>query len=156
MNAQKYPRAAQQYLRTSVLTATPEQLQLMLYDGAVRFCEQAREALEKKNYEQMGIGVSKAQKIITELLTALRPDVYPQLCDKLSAIYKYVYRLLIDASTQHHLESIDEAIKLLKFQRETWATVLNQAGREKAGIAANKLAIPAPEPRMEASISMSA
>ena len=49
MNAQ---HAQQNYLRTKVLTATPEQLQLMLYDGAIRFAEQAKVALLNKNYEE--------------------------------------------------------------------------------------------------------
>ena len=66
------PQAAQNYLRTKVLTATPEQLQLMLYDGAIRFGEQARAALNEKNYEQSYNLISRMQKIITELSCSLR------------------------------------------------------------------------------------
>jgi len=46
MNPQANPQAAQNYLKTKVFTATPEQLQLMLYDGAIRFGEQARVEVE--------------------------------------------------------------------------------------------------------------
>ncbi len=156
MNPHTNPQAAQQYLRTRVLTATPEQLQLMLYDGAVRFCEQAKAGLEKKNFEQLCTGVTKAQNIISELLWSMKTDLQPELCSKLSAIYRYVYNRLIEAGMDHNMASLDESIELLKFQRETWAMVLGQIGKEKAGATARTMAIPAPDERMEASISMSA
>jgi flagellar protein FliS len=156
MNPQTHPQAAQQYLRTRVMTATPEQLQMMLYDGAVRFCEQAKAGLEKKNLEQLCTGVTKAQKIISELLCTMKSDQQPELCAKLAAIYRYVYKRLIEAGMDHNMASLDESIELLKFQRETWAMVLSQIGKGKAGIAARSMSIPAPDERMEASISMSA
>jgi len=72
-------QAAANYLRTKVLTATPEQLQLMLYDGAIRFAEQAKVALEKKDFENSFNGISRAQKIIAELSSSLRHSVAPEL-----------------------------------------------------------------------------
>src|ERR1700742_3742680 len=77
---QPNPQAAQNYLRTRVLTATPEQLQLMLYDGALRFGEQARLALEKKNFEDSYNNITKVQKILTELSGTLKHDLAPELC----------------------------------------------------------------------------
>ena len=61
---QPNPQAAQTYLRTKVMTATPEQLQMMLYDGALRFGEQARVALQAKDYEKSYTAISKVQKIL--------------------------------------------------------------------------------------------
>ncbi len=156
MTPQHNPQAAQQYLRTRVLTATPEQLQLMLYDGAVRFCEQAKIALETKQFEQVYLGVTKAQKIVTELISTMKPDLYPGLCGNLSAIYHYVYKRLTEAGVDHNIKSLEESIELLKFQRETWAMMLTTISKDKAGVAASKLSIPGPDERMEASISMSA
>lgn len=138
------------------MTATPEQLQIMLYDGAIRFIELARIGIEKKNYEQLFINITKAQKIVTELLGALKPQVYPELCDRLGAVYRYVYRRLVEGSKDKNVECFDEALKLLRFQRETWAMVLDQAGKEKAAKAAAGINMPSPDPRMEATISMSA
>src|SRR6516162_7716114 len=86
------PQAAQQYLRTKVLTATPEQLQLMLYDGALRFGEQAKLALEQKKFEESYTLISRVQKIVAELMSSLKHDVFPELCAKLSALYNYAYR----------------------------------------------------------------
>ena len=149
-------QAAQNYLKTKVFTATPEQLQLMLYDGALRFGEQARLALEKKNYEQSFTMISKVQKIITEMNSTLKHDIFPELCGKLASLYNYVYRKLVEANVEHKLESLDEALKLLRFQRETWVLLLDQLGKSKAGAAAAKLDVPEPSARMEASIRLSA
>ena len=156
MVPQKNPQAAAQYLRTRVMTATPEQLQIMLYDGAIRFCEQARAGLEQKNYEQLFVNITKAQKIVTELLTTLRPDMYPELCGKLTGVYKYVYKRMVEGSTQRKQEPLIESMQLLRFQRDTWAMLMERTAKEKAGKAAANLDLPGPEGRMEASISMSA
>ena len=146
--------AQQQYLRTRVMTATPEQLQMMLYDGAIRFSEQARVALEARDYERSYNMLSRVQKIITEMSCTLKRDVSPELCDKLSALYAYVYKKLIEANVQHSVEAIDEALELLRYQRETWSMLLDQLGKQKAAVAATKINLPGPDPRMEASISM--
>ena len=147
---------AQNYLRTKVLTATPEQLQLMLYDGALRFGEQARVALQEKRYEDSYKLISKVQKILTELSITLKHDVAPELCSKLAALYTFVYRKLIEANVDHELPAMDEALTILRYQRETWAMLLDQLGKSKAATAATKIDMPGPDSRMEAKISMSA
>ncbi len=150
------PSAAQSYLRAKVLTATPEQLQLMLYDGAIRFGEQARLALHNRKFEESYTLIIKVQKIVLELQCSLRRDVSPDLCDKLSALYSFAYRKLIDANIEHKVEALDEALEVLRYQRETWVLLLDQLGKTKAARAATKIDMPAPSSRMEASISMSA
>ena len=148
------PQGAQSYLRTKVLTATPEQLQLMLFDGAIRFGQQARQALADQNFEQSYTLISRVQKIVTELNSALKHDVSPELCGKLAALYNYAYRKLIEANIDHRLESLDEALTVLGYQRETWALLLQKLAQQKAGVMATKLDMPAPNERMEASISV--
>jgi flagellar protein FliS len=148
------PQAAQNYLRTKVLTATPEQLQLMLFDGAIRFGQQARGALAEKNWEQSYTLISRVQKIVTELNASLKHDVSPELCGKLASLYNYAFRKLIEANLEHKVESLDEALRVLGYQRETWAMLLQQLAQKKAGVAATKLDMPSPSERMEATISM--
>lgn len=136
------------------MTATPEQLQMMLYDGAIRFAEQAKAALDCGDFEKSYVAISRVQKILTEMSCGLKPDVLPELCEKLSALYSYVYRRLIDANVKHDAEAMGEALNLLRYQRETWVLLLDNLSRQKAAIAATRIAIPAPSGRMEASISM--
>jgi flagellar secretion chaperone FliS len=145
---------SQKYLRTKVLTATPEQLQLMLFDGALRFSEQARVALQNKNYEQSFQLLTKTAAIVNQLMCALKDDVSPDLCKKLKDIYVYVYKKIVDANINHTMESLDEGIRMLKYQRETWAMLMEQLTKTKATAAASQMQVPAPDPRMEATISM--
>jgi flagellar protein FliS len=150
------PQAAANDLKMRVMTATPEQLQMMLYDGAIRFCEQARVALQAGDYEKSYNMISRVQKIITEMSSTLKHDVYPELCGKLAALYNFAYRKLIEANIDHKMESLDEALGVLRFQRETWAMLLDQLGKNKAASAATKINMPAPDARMEAQIRISA
>jgi len=148
------PQAAQHYLRTRVLTATPEQLQLMLYDGALRFGQQARIAIQAKNYALSYNLIMRVEGIITEMNGSMKRDVAPELCGKLSALYNYAYRKLIEANIHHKVDALDEAMQVLKYQRETWVLLMNELTRQKAQAAAARLDIPAPHAAMEASISM--
>jgi len=146
--------AAQNYLKSKVFTATPEQLQLMLYDGAIRFSEQARLAIEKKNYEESYKSISRAMKIIVEMNSTLNHKIAPDLCGKLAALYNFVYRKLVQASTERKTEPLEDALRILRHQRETWAMLLDKLGKQKAANAARNLDMPEPNARMEASISM--
>ena len=153
---QPNPQAAAQYLRTRVMTATPEQLQMMLFDGALRFGEAARVALSDNNYEGSFKNISSMQKIVLELMASLKHDISPELCGKLGAIYKYVYKRLMVASMKRDLPALEEAVNLMRFQRETWAMLMQQLGAQKAAKQALNIPMPSPDERMEASISLSA
>lgn len=148
------PNAAQNYFRMRVMTATPEQLQMMLFDGALRFGEQARAALEAKKFDESHDLISRVQKIITEMTSSLKHDVNPELCGKLASLYNYVYRKLIDANIRHDVAALSEAMDLLKFQRETWAMLMDKLGKQKAAAVASQLNISGPDQRMEQRIAM--
>ncbi|MDW8263645.1 MAG: flagellar export chaperone FliS [Phycisphaerales bacterium] len=142
-------QAAQQYLRTKVLTATPEQLQMMLYDGAIRFSEQGKAALERKDYEASYNALSRAQKIIAELLCGLKHELAPELCGRLASLYNFVFRRLVEANINHDCKALDEALQILRYQRETWAMLMDKLGKTRAGMAANRIDMPEPSEQME-------
>jgi flagellar protein FliS len=148
------PKGAEKYLRTKVLTATAEQLQMMLFDASIRNCEFAKIALEKKDYEKSYQSLTKAQAIVNQLICALKPDAAPDLCKKLKSLYLFAYKRLVDANLNHNINSLDEALNVLKYQRETWAMLMEQLGKAKAANVAAKMEFPSPNARMEASISM--
>jgi flagellar protein FliS len=152
------PQASREYLKAKVLTATPEQLHLMLFDGAVKFCERARLALDQKQFEVSFNLLSRAQKILLELNCGLKHDVSPGLCKNLSSLYLFCYRRLVEANTAHDLAALDEAIEILRYQRETWVLLMQQLQKSKANAAARTLApgIPAPDERMESRLRLSA
>jgi len=127
------PRGVNPYLKTKIMTASPEELRLMLYDGAIKFCRQAKLALEQSDFETSYNNLIRAQKIVLELSTSLKHDVDPALCDKLAALYTYIYRRLVDANMNRTMQEIDEAIKLLDYERQTWHMLMQKlAGDEGA------------------------
>ncbi len=119
---------ANTYLRNRVLSADPLELRLMLFDGAVKFCRQAADAIGKSDWEGMYNGLIRAQKIVMELNTSLKHDVSPDLCARLAALYTYIYRRLVDANLERDDAPIHEAINLLEYERETWRLLIDKAG----------------------------
>ena len=118
------------YLRSKVLSASPQQLRMMLYDGALRFCRQGRTALEHKQHEQSYESLIRAQQIVLELASSLNHDADADLCEKLSALYTYIYRLLVNANVERETSIIDEAIDLIEYERETWRMLLDRTGHQ--------------------------
>lgn len=121
---------SQAYLKTKVMTASPAELRLMLFDGAIRFAEQARRGYEERDYELSFEGTTKAQNIIMELINSLRPDQSPELCSRLTALYTFMYKSLVQASSTRDVALVDEVIKLLRYERETWALCIQEMARE--------------------------
>lgn len=118
------------YLKTKVLTASPEELRLMLFDGAIRFAEKARAGLEKKDYEAVYEGVTRCQNILMELMNALRPDQDPELCNRLSGLYTFMFTELMMASHERDVKRVENVIRLLQYERETWQMVIDKLREE--------------------------
>jgi len=127
------PASSNPYLKTKILTASPEELRMMLFDGAIKFCHQAKAGLEKQDFEASYNSLMRAQKIVLELSTSLNHDVAPEICQKLSALYTYIYRRLIDANTSHDPAAIDEALELLDYEKQTWKMLVEQVTQNNDG-----------------------
>ena len=138
------------YLRNAILQARPEQLQLMLYDGAIRFALQGRDALDKKDYEASYEKLSRAQKIVLEMDDGLRPEVSREICEQMASLYNFVYRKLVDASVQRDTQLIDDALKILRHQRETWLLLLEKVN----GMADTQTALAGDDTPMPGSLSV--
>ena len=124
-------RFTNEYLKTKVMTASPEMLTLMLWDGAIRFTDQGREAIIKKDIEGSYHALVRAQKIIMELATSLRHDVNPDLCKNLSALYTFIYRRLVDANIQKDVKLADDALEIMRHQRATWVMLMDSLAKER-------------------------
>jgi flagellar protein FliS len=119
----------QSYRESAVLTATPEQLVVMLYDGAVRFLRQAEIAMAEgawlHSFEKLGRG----EAIIDELLATLNMDT-GEIAERLQAIYVFQKRTLIEARVQRNAEKIGQVIALLTNLREAWVKLAEQAAAQ--------------------------
>jgi len=125
------PANSNAYLRTRVMTASQEELRLLLFDGALKFCRQANDAIARADWEASYNALTRAQKIVMELSSALDHAAAPELCERLSALYTYIYRRLVDANMERDRSAVDEAIRLIEYERETWAMVVKKLREEK-------------------------
>lgn len=125
-------QASKSYLRNAILQASPEQLQLMLFDGAIRHTLKGREAIERHDYEQTYESLSLAQRIVLEMDAGLRPEVNAELCEQMSALYNFVYHKLVSANVKRDVSNIDDALHILQHQRETWVMLLDKVRHAKA------------------------
>jgi len=119
------------YLRDAVLTASPEQLQLMLYDGCIRNATQGRDAIEKRDYEASYEKLTRAQHIIVEMRNGLNREVNPELCDRVASIYNFLYRKLVDALVHRDIQAIDDALRVLRIERETWQILVDKVNKAR-------------------------
>jgi len=106
------------YLETMVQTATPAQLLIMLYDGAIRFCRQGIEAIKQKNYEEANKSLTRVQEIISEFVITL--DKNSAIAENLLRLYEYFNFRLIEANVQKKAESAEEVLGYLLQLKETW------------------------------------
>lgn len=127
------PKPATEYLRNRVLTASPEELRLMLLDGALKFAAQARLGLEKADHEAAFAGFTSCRNIITELMTTIRRDPNPELADHMKALYSFMFTTLVEAGFERSPAKVDTVIELLQFERETWVLLMEKNASERAG-----------------------
>lgn len=116
----------QRYLQTAVETAHPARLVVMLYDGAIRFLGQAREAMEQRNYEQQNYYLQKAQRILAELIASLNFTQGGEVAENLFRIYTYLYNQLVQANIEDDSTKVQHVIALLSELREAWDAVATQ------------------------------
>jgi len=121
--------AAEAYKRQQVMTATPEALTLMLYNGALRFMSEGMEAIEKKDYDQANTSLQKAQKIISEFRITLKMEY--DISKQLLPLYNYVYDRLVEGNMKSDSSKIEEAKGIITELRDAWAQAMKEARKEK-------------------------
>jgi flagellar protein FliS len=118
MNPYASPNA---YRENAVMTASPAQLVVMLYDGAARFLKQAEVVGSESAWGDAGERMTRADRIIDELLVTLDMEQGGEIATQLQAIYIFCKRLLIEARLEKDVEKIKQTAKLLGELRESWA-----------------------------------
>lgn len=123
--------AAEAYKRQQIMTATPEMLTLMLYNGALRFMKEGKEAIIAKRYEDANNSIQKAENIISEFRATLKMEY--EISQQLLPLYNYVYRKLVDGNMQSDPACIDEAVTIITELRDAWAQAMKKARQGAAG-----------------------
>lgn len=115
----------QKYQQNSVMTASAKELILMLYNGAIKFCNLALEGCDEENYQKQHNALIRAQDIITELQLALDHTV--EVSKSIDQLYSYIKEVLVKANIQKDREGILEAKSLIIEFRNLWQELMKVA-----------------------------
>ncbi len=118
------------YAKNKILTASPAELTLMLYEGAIKFCNIAIAAIEEKDIEKAHNNITKVENIIAEFLSTLDRK-YPVAQD-FENVYNYLMERLLEANLKKDKEILEEVLTHLRTMRDTWKEVMEQNKIAKA------------------------
>ena len=121
------PNAYGQYNNGKILTASPAELTLMLYEGAIKFCNIAIVAVESKDVEKAHIHIQKTERIIDYLRQTL--DLKYPVAEHFERVYTYMGQRLIEANIKKDKEILEEVNGHLRSMRDTWKEVMKR-GRD--------------------------
>ena len=107
------------YQQGELLTATPQRLQYLLIDGAIRFAKKAKGHWQTGDYEQGGETMDRCEAILTEILKNVRIDRWT-VADQIAGLYLFLLRSAALAHFRHDIEQLDKVISILETERETW------------------------------------
>ncbi|WHE06682.1 flagellar export chaperone FliS [Thermoanaerobacterium thermosaccharolyticum] len=113
-----------EYKRNSIMTASPEELVMMLYNGIIRFVNEAKQAIDDKNIEGAHNSITRAQDIVLELMSTL--DMQYDISKNLYSIYDYISRRLIEANLKKDKVALDEVESLVSDLKDTWGKAMDK------------------------------
>lgn len=118
------------YKNQQIMTASPEELTLMLYNGAIRFITEGMQALDQGNLEKANTASQRAQDIVREFMCTLNMDY--ELSKNYFRLYDYIEYRLIQANIKKDKSQMEEAKNLLTELRDTWAQAMKLARMQQA------------------------
>ena len=121
--------AAEAYKRQQIMTATPETLTLMLYNGCLKFMTEGMEHIDKKEWEAANNSIQKAENIISEFRITLNMEY--DIAKQLMPLYNYTYDRLVEGNIKGDTKLIQEAFDIIKELRDAWAQAMKKARQEK-------------------------
>ncbi len=127
------PSIRDNYLETEVMTATPQKLQSMLIEAAIRNLQRGKHLRSENQHDQACEVLIRAQEIVTQILTGLNREVDADLTRKVASVYMFVFRSLNDAQVGQDDAKLDECIRVLEVERETWRLLCEKLEQEQSG-----------------------
>lgn len=117
----------EQYQRNKILTATPSEVTLMLYEGAIKFCNIAIMGIEQGDIEKAHTNIRKTQRIIEEFRNTL--DRQYDVAEDFDRVYVYVLQRLFEANIKKDKEILEEVNMHLRSMRDTWKEVMRKCNK---------------------------
>jgi len=122
---------AKNYKQTAIKTASPEQILLMLYEGAIKAAKLARVAMEKGQIAEKGRQIAKVHDIINELNTTLDHKRAADVAAQLASLYEFCVSQLLKANLQNDINAMDSVVKILTTLHEGWVVAVDEIRKQK-------------------------
>ncbi|MDR1702214.1 MAG: flagellar export chaperone FliS [Sporomusaceae bacterium] len=117
------------YRQQQIMTAPPEQLTLMLYNGAIRFINESAAAIREKQIEKAHNANMRVQSILRELMATL--DMQYDIAKQLMSVYDYMEYRLQSANIKKDISQLEEVRDLITELRDTWAEAIKKVQKER-------------------------
>jgi len=118
------PNAYSQYNNSKILTASPAELTLMLYEGAIKFCNIAILGIEQNDVQKAHSNIIRVERIIDEFRSTLDRK-YP-VAEDFDRVYVYLLKRLYEANIRKDKEILEEVLTHLRSMRDTWIEVMKK------------------------------
>ncbi len=126
--AMAFNNARNQYLKTQIETASKEQLVVMLFDGILRFTEQARKAMRENSIEMCHTALMRAEAIVMELIVTVDKEKGGEIATNLLGLHAYAYNALVQCNLHKDESKIDEVQNIYRKLREGWVGAMASLG----------------------------
>ncbi|MCL2346665.1 MAG: flagellar export chaperone FliS [Planctomycetaceae bacterium] len=125
--------AQQTYIVREALTATPQKLQLMLIEAAIKNIHRTKMHWENNAAEEAFTALTRVQDIITEILCSLDMEGSPDIAKSIASIYVFIFRKIAMAKGPNDIALLDDALKVLMAERESWREICEKFGSTTDG-----------------------
>jgi flagellar protein FliS len=122
--------ARDHYLASQVKTATPQKLQLLLIDSALRSANRARQYWQQGRDDLAVQSLLNAQDVVAQMLAAIDREAGGDLAQRVAAVYAFIYRCLVRAGHRHDEKGLADAVRILGIERETWRQLCDKLAAE--------------------------
>lgn len=125
-------RGASQYKKTSVNTATPGQILLLLYEAAIKNVKKAIECIDRQDIPGKGVHIGKTHDIINELAATLDHKVGGKIAEDLERLYNFMTERLLKANLENDKASLETVLKLLENLLSGWRVAVEEVQKGQA------------------------
>ena len=121
-------KAQKTYIESEVVTATPQKIQLLLIEAAIKNIHRAKRFWETDDREGAFQCLTRVQDIVTEILCSLDMKNSPEIAQSLAAIYVFVFRKIVATRGPEDMAELDDALKVLMVERQSWKEICEKFG----------------------------
>ena len=123
-----------QYKNNQIFSASPEQIMIMLYDGAIRFLTQAMQGIDEGNIELKNNGINRAMAIVMEFRNTLDHNIGGEIAANLDSLYDFMIREMIQANIKKDRQKLQAVHTMLSDLRDTWKEAIIIARNESQAV----------------------